>query len=1052
MKTQNDLDKISPIFSDYLSFLRKTPLDKKTEHTDRSGLERLLQTLANFQNSSIQVQHEPKKSEKGAPDYKVQLHASIVGYVENKKIGENLDKVLKSEQIAKYQTLSKNIILTDYLQFVWLKDGKVIAREILCYETDLENKRNTLKPDRIKAVADLIFGFMSIAPEGVGRASELALALAARAHLLRDYLADELIRQEKEHREDRLFGLYQAFKAQVFSDLTLAEFADAFAQTLAYGLFLAALNAEKEFVTLRNAPDHVPGSFRLIRELVEFLPQLDAAHYRDIRWVVEEILAIVNTMDVREIHEDLSFRNRKAISRKVQAQDEEEWRLFSKDPFIYFYEDFLGKYDAKLKKSRGVYYTPPPIVNFIVRAIDDILKDSFGIEEGLADHKRVTVLDFACGTGTFLVEVLEKIFETIGPDSGKRDLIIREHILKNIFGFEYLIAPYTIAHLKLSQYLNERQYRLKEDERIPVFLTNTLEPIESQKNLYLPELTRETEEAQSIKDKPILVITGNPPYAGHSKNNGPYAKSLINGYKYIIETSKNGLEEMRPLGKKNIKWLNDDYVKFIRFAQKKIDAVEEGIVGLITNHSWIENPTFKGMRQSLTRSFDQIYVIDLHGNLKKKEKSPDGSKDENVFDIEQGVAISIFVKAKKIEKRFWRADWFGTRIDKYSRAVEFKHFNDLRNDFSEFLKNDTHPNDSEKIFKLDEIFDFFSLGVLTKRDSLVLDFDENSLRSKIRFFLDRKNSTKIVSEKFSISERDRDGWDIENVRNNVSNFELRDYAFRPFDFRKISYNKYLIARPNKKVFSSVLNNSPALLSCRQSSAIGGNIFDAIFITESISDQNYFRRGGASVFPLFINLNIAKSENFFESGKVVNIRGKFYNFLFDTYKHRPSPEEIFGYIYAILHAPAYRIAFAEFLRLDFPRIPFVETRDQFQTLSELGWELAQKHLLKDIPKTGLGKFFGQGDHVIDKPVYSEELQTIAINKTQSFKPVSKAVWEFHIGGYQVIDKYLKSRKGRTLTLDEIETVEKICNVLQFTIDQMNKIDLLYQAAFPDHRKS
>ena len=311
---------------------------------------------------------------------------------------------------------------------------------------------------------------------------------------------------------------------------------------------------------------------------------------------------------------------------------------------------------------------------------------------------------------------------------------------------------------------------------------------------------------------------------------------------------------------------------------------------------------------------------------------------------------------------------------------------------------------------------------------------------------------KIVSEKFSISERDRDGWDIENVRNNVSNFELRDYAFRPFDFRKISYNKYLIARPNKKVFSSVLNNSPALLSCRQSSAIGGNIFDAIFITESISDQNYFRRGGASVFPLFINLNIAKSENFFESGKVVNIRGKFYNFLFDTYKHRPSPEEIFGYIYAILHAPAYRIAFAEFLRLDFPRIPFVETRDQFQTLSELGWELAQKHLLKDIPKTGLGKFFGQGDHVIDKPVYSEELQTIAINKTQSFKPVSKAVWEFHIGGYQVIDKYLKSRKGRTLTLDEIETVEKICNVLQFTIDQMNKIDLLYQAAFPDHRKS
>jgi predicted helicase len=246
--------------------------------------------------------------------------------------------------------------------------------------------------------------------------------------------------------------LFGAFRKQVSHELTLAEFADAFAQTLAYGLFLAKLNdaANKE-ITLANAKTFIPQSVGLIRELVGFLDNLDRPEYADIAWVIEEVLSIINGLKLAQLIEDLSFRNRKA-KRGTQAGSEEEWRLFSRDPFIYFYEDYLAKYDAKLKKSRGVYYTPPPIVNFIVRAIHDILKDSFGIPTGLADHNRVTVLDFACGTGTFLVEVLEQIFEEIGPDSGKAGQIVSDHILKNIFGFEYLIAPYTIAHLKLGQY------------------------------------------------------------------------------------------------------------------------------------------------------------------------------------------------------------------------------------------------------------------------------------------------------------------------------------------------------------------------------------------------------------------------------------------------------------------------------------------------------------------------------------------------------------------------------------------------------------------------
>src|ERR1051325_2454888 len=507
------------IFDQYLVALRTTPIDQKTEHTDRAALQSLLQAFAHAALSGITVQHEPKRvADKGAPDFKVTKTGLILGYVENKAVGENLDKVLKSEQIARYKSLSQNIVVTDYLDFLWInKDG--VQRARLCHETDLEDRRFRLREDRVVAVAKLLQAFFSTAPEGIGRAQQLALALATRSKLLRDYLGEELVRQQRLHTEGRLYGLFQIFRDQVFHELTLGEFADAFAQMLAYGLFWARLNSGAQPVTLHNAREFVPGSFRLIRELVDFLAELERDEYREVRWVVEEVLSIVNGLNLPAIHEDLSFRQRRAISRSVRAQDEEEHRLFERDPFIYFYEDYLKAYDPAMRKGRGVYYTPPPVVNFIVRAIDDILKDSFGISEGLADHRRVTVLDFACGTGTFLLEVCQRIFDNIGgPDSGRADLIVRDHILKNLFGFEYLIAPYTIAHLKLSQYLFDHHHALHDDERLQVFLTNTLEPIEPQRHLLLPAVTAEIEAAQAVKEKPILVITGNPPYAAHSKN------------------------------------------------------------------------------------------------------------------------------------------------------------------------------------------------------------------------------------------------------------------------------------------------------------------------------------------------------------------------------------------------------------------------------------------------------------------------------------------------------------------------------------------------------
>jgi hypothetical protein len=589
-------------FDTYLKTLAQVYREGGTEHTGRTPLENLLNVFAlETMDRGTKVQHEGgREGDKGAPDFKVKRQGMILGYVEVKEIGAPLDKVLKTPQIAKYRTLSDNIVVTDYLHFIHIDGaGKVLDRQSLAFPSDLEGRTVRVNPDKAEAVSKLLSAFFSSPPQGLQRAQQLALALATRSKLLRDLLTEELTRQTKVDKEGRLHGLYDVFREQVFHELTVKEFADAFAQMLAYGLFLAKLNAkDDDVVTLDNVRRFIPGSFRLIRELVRFLEEMQETEYDEAKWVVDEILSIVNGLAIADIREDLSFRQRKAINRKIRAGDEEEHRLFERDPFIYFYEDFLKAYDKETRKARGVYYTPPPVVNFIVRAVDDILKDTFKITNGLADHRQVTVLDFAAGTGTFLLEVMQCVFDNIGgPGAGKAGSVVREHMLRNLYGFEYLIAPYTIAHLKLSQYLKDKGHPLTDNERLQVFLTNTLEPVEPQRDLNFPVLSDEVEAAQRVKEQPILVILGNPPYSGHSKNKGAWITAAIDGYKYTVErvqteTDENGnpvfSDVNKPLGEKNPKWLNDDYVKFIRFAQLKMDGYTyrtKGSDGRLVEHS-----------------------------------------------------------------------------------------------------------------------------------------------------------------------------------------------------------------------------------------------------------------------------------------------------------------------------------------------------------------------------------------------------------------------------------------------------------------------------------
>ncbi|MBL7740680.1 MAG: N-6 DNA methylase [Chitinophagaceae bacterium] len=1019
-------------FNKYFKSLQSHKISEITEHSHRTNLQHLLEEIA---GPKMKILHEPKREGKfGSPDYKVTITESIVGYVENKKVEESLDKILKSPQIKKYQALSDNILLTNYIEWIWIKDGKIQKRETLCFLTDLENKKAKLDLSKADAVHNLIRSFLSQAPKEIGDAKKLAEALAVRAKLLKDFLQEELTRQDNEHTEGRLYQLYETFKTFVFHELTVSEFSDAFAQNLVYGLFLAKLNAGVKPVSLNNAWDYIPATFELIRELVDFLKELKRDEYRETKWIVEEVLTIMNHLDLKAIQDSLSFTKRR--------KDKDD--LTIKDPYVYFYEDFLAAYDKKLKEAKGVYYTPPPVVNFIVRAINDILKDTFQIKDGLADRQKVTVLDFATGTGTFLVEILQQIFDTLPKGSGKKELLIKEHVLKNLFGFEYLIAPYTIAHLKLSQFLKDNDYELQAGERLQVFLTNTLEPIDKNTKIpLLPALTEESQHAQLVKEKPILVITGNPPYSGHSKNPSETKVKLSKGIaytkKYRWNSTTNKVEGIpsratkdgwykiktdigekmmeyyfvdgKPLGEKNPKWLQDDYVKFIRFAQDKMGKVDEGIVGIITNHRFLTNPTFRGMRQSLMKTFNQIYILDLHGSNKPKEMAPDGGKDENVFDIEQGVAISLLIKKKGLENKVYHSDFWGTRKEKYKRSIVEEIYNikwtelTPKREFFRFIpENDKLKDVYDRGFSIEKIFLKNTLAVVTGDDEMFIDFDESSLVKKLKA---SHGEERILKEK------------------------VKQIDYRVFDCRVIYYDTKLIERPRFEIMQNLLFENIALNSAKYGRKLGSFNY---FVSKNITSKDLTSSvDSVNTFPLYLRIGETIEPNFSDYFKRICLEK--YNFA--------GPNEIFSYIYAILYSHTYREKFAEFLKSEFPKIPFTDDKIIFQRLAELGKELIKVHLLqsKNDFDISLGHYFGK-NHIVEKPVYQLVGKTgrLFINKESYFDNVPREVYEFYVGGYQVLEKYLKDRKGRNI-LKEIDHVAEIVQALAFTIDQMKKIDSL-----------
>ncbi|EAH5815630.1 N-6 DNA methylase [Campylobacter jejuni] len=1071
------------------------------EYTHRTALQNLLQAIKENQDkqNKISIKQEPNndKEGNGAPDFLVTKDFLTLGYIENKRVNANLDNIIKSDQILKYTKLSPNIILTDYLRFILLnlndKNEIIICKEVkICSLDEIKSviKNQSLLDNKTQELNELFSIFFSKIPNPINSALEFANHLSLRTRILKDEL---LLSIENE----TLISLFNTFKETLYKELSYEEFCDSFAQTLTYSLFLAKLNNDtaKE-IDLNNAKKFIPKSFPLIRSMSGFLDD-SFENLENIKWLLEEIINIINHIDITSIIKELNKTGEKDLFNRPTILSTH------KDPYLHFYETFLASYDPKLREVRGVYYTPAPVVIFIINAIDEVLKQDFNHKKGLSEalDKNITLLDFATGTGTFLLESFRKALEPINKNSVNYN---PKALIDKFCGFEFLIAPYTIAHLKLSQSFKEEfNSPLNDDESLKIALTNTLysksttQEENSQNTLFtLADLTNEFKKAQKIKEEQILIITGNPPYSGASSNKGLYEdeikisyglepskanlskeqKEYINLYfqektKQNTSTFKAIYEKHKLENEKNPKWLLDDYVKFIRFAHSKIDSQESGIFAFISNNSFLDNPTFRGMRYSLMQSFDKIYILNLHGDTRKKEKAPDGSKDDNVFDIMQGVSINIFIKqnSKAKNAKIYYHDLYGKRKDKY----EFLYENDLNSIKWTLVKNNEPfylflPQNNDlleeynKGISVKDMFMLSSVGIVGGRDKFVMSNSDNlesleELKTKIKRFLSL--DIESARKEFDLGQDSRD-WKIEyalkelkDTQNNSFNYKKIHY--RPFDVRWTYYtgkSKGFHCMPRGEIFEHFLENENIGLICDRGTKL--NNIDNIFISNKIIDLHLVG-SGSYIYPLYLypttrSKKFLKKENpnFNEenfTSKIENFKESFRVFIDELYKEKFSPEDILGYIYAVLFHKVYREKYLDFLKIDFPKIPFVKDKNTFKNLSKLGLKLVNLHLLKDEELDSsvgeaLFKDIKNKNFKIQKIKYNKDTKELFINESLYFSKVSLEIYEFKIGGYIVLDKYLKSHKEEDIDHKHFTLIIQTLDETLKTQDEISKINL------------
>jgi len=1062
--------------SDYLKKIEKAyAAGNATEHTHRPALKELIESFA----AGITATNEPRRVKCGAPDFIITKGQSPLGYVECKDIGKTLTEAERTDQMKRYRESLGNLILTDYLEFRWYVGGQYRLTVQLATAADGKIK---LVKNAEQSLQELFTAFLTTSTPTVNSPKELAVRMAALARLIRDIIQKAFNEEDLTDDEpDPLHEQLEGFRKVLIHDLSPEQFADMYAQTICYGLFAARCNADsaKRF-TRQNAGFDLPKTNPFLRKMFDYIAGVNLDER--IVWAVDDLACLLHHTDMEAILKDFGKHTRQ------------------EDPVVHFYETFLAAYDPKMREARGVYYTPEPVVSYIVRSIDHILKTDFKLKDGLADatkikvpqttgkkkidvHK-VQILDPATGTGTFLYGIIDHIYNDFKDDKGMWSSYVSQHLLPRLFGFELLMAPYAVAHMKLGLQLKQSGYDFQSAERLRIYLTNTLEEAHAMAGLplFTQWIAEEANAASDIKkDAPVMVVLGNPPYSGHSANTGKWISGLLRGRDTQTGQKTGNYFEVdgQPLGEKNPKWLNDDYVKFIRFAQWRIEQTGYGILAFISNNGYLDNPTFRGMRQSLMQTFDDIYILDLHGSSKKKERCPDGSEDKNVFDIQQGVAIGIFIKRtsdKKDLATVRHADLWGKRASKYAELYEasiastkWNRLEPLKPYYLYVPQDQTMRDEYEQCWKVTDILPVNSVGIVTARDALTIHFGRDEAWTIVNDFA-RLPSEK-AREKFNLG-KDAEDWKIELAQKDLLNSGLKQEGFkyisyRPFDIRHTYYtgtSRGFHCRPRSEVMYHMLHGKNcAMHLCRQISLqnwahilVTNLITDDCYVSNKTSERGY-------TLPLYLYPSESLNANLLEDTSVIrkpNLSPKFIEdfvarlkmiFIPDGKGDRKKtfgPEDIFNYIYAVFHSPTYRSRYAEFLKIDFPRLPLTSNPELFRNLCSIGDELVALHLMEKHGKK-ITSYPAAGDSAVETVRYAEPQGDtkgrVWINTTQYFEGVPKEVWEFHVGGYQVCAKWLKDRKGRKLTYDDLTHYQQIVSALAETIKLMEQIDATITAS-------
>ncbi|WP_353929712.1 type ISP restriction/modification enzyme [Okeanomitos corallinicola TIOX110] len=1067
-------------FNNYIQDLQIN-IEHGGERSHYPSLKRLIEGLMMGINARI----EDKGNQEGIPDFTIRKNDRILGYIEAKDINIDLSKIAKTEQIKRYleSNIGYNLILTNYLEFRWYVDGEC---QKIAKLANLKNDEITIVDD-LQPITELLQLFLDQKAKDINNYYDLAREMAAYTKTIKNAIELAL---EIEANSAELYQLKETFKTILILDTDNQSFADMYAQTLAYGLFTAkvghAQNPGSFNFDRRHASIYISDRIPFLKGLFDIVIATDSVS--KIHKSIENLVELLNTVDMTNILETFGRETR------------------TEDPVIHFYETFLAAYQSSLRKSRGVYYTPEPVVNFIVRSVNDILDQVFDLQHGLGNRK-VTILDPATGTGTFLYAVIKQIRDYMtkyGIDrwnSFLRDI----NLLNRLFGFELLMTPYTIAHLKLGLLLGDLRYQFAPEERLKIYLTNALEEGINQEEI-IPGITEiiaeESSQAGKVKTEvPVMVVLGNPPYSVSSQNASKRKKTVNQDTKYladikfdgatwqkIYKTGKAGktITELTHIGEllelykgrvrledeKNIQPLDDDYIKFIRFAQYQIQKTPTGygIIGFITNHSYLNGLIHRGMREELLKFFDTLYIMDLHGNSLLKETTPDGNVDQNVFDIQQGVAILIAVREKSAHDYFsnayksrdgvkemakvWYYDLWGNREEKYkfldSASLDNVDWIELQPSAPNYFfapKNFDLATEYNQGWSVTDIFPVNSTGVKTHRDHFVMDFDLNILHQRIQDFRDLSISNEQILINYQIKETS--DWKIKSKRQllaidkNWQNY-FTTCLYRPFDWKHYYHNSNLVNRPRQEVMRYVLNKENLCLITARGIEIP-RVYDQIFCSDqiisnhtlSIKEINY-------LFPLYIYPDTENKQTNLFIEKTPNLSPQFLETIKNKLGKTPTPEQIFYYAYAIFHSPTYRSRYAEFLKIDFPRLPLTNNQELFNSLTTKGEELVNLHLMKSSKLNHpITTYQEIADNQITEVTYNSELQRVYINKQNYFTDIPQHIWEFKIGGYQVLDKWLKDRKNakRTLSEDEITHYQKIVIALTETLEIMIEIDNL-----------